>query len=196
MSRITFSFQMSQLFLRGHGSCLASMKIIKKDILFSLHGWDKFEHGQKTQFRVVFHLRRPVDSWTVRKQFKKFFWDDGGLCSVLKRWIFIFLIWWFIVRGSSSWLWRRVSECWIAAKTADKWASLLCSSNCRAKTHMSLCQTGVSHWRFCSWLSWSSNGWSSNVYAALGTGATVRSTVNKGTLCTWWLAFGLTAEPA
>ncbi len=33
----------------------------------------------------------------------------------------------------------------IAAFTADKWASLLYSSNCLAKTHMSLCQMGVRH---------------------------------------------------
>ncbi len=38
----------------------------------------------KTKFRVVAHLRCPVDDWTVRKRSKKIFQDDGGLCMVPK----------------------------------------------------------------------------------------------------------------
>ncbi len=150
----------------------------------------------KTKPRIIVHLRCPVDNWTVRKCSKKIFQDDGGLCRVLEEWIDIFLIWGFKVRGKLSWFWRRVSEYWIAAFTANKWVSLLYSSKCQAKTRMSLCQMGVRHWINHCWLSGSSKCWSSNVCAALDTGSAVRSTVNKGTLCTWWLAFGLSAGVA
>jgi hypothetical protein len=30
------------------------MIIIKKDIIFSLHGWDEFEHGQKQSLGLFF----------------------------------------------------------------------------------------------------------------------------------------------
>ncbi len=172
------------------------MIVINKDILFlpPWLGW--IWTWTKTKFRVVLILRHPVDNWTVRKHSKKIFWDDGGLCRVLKTWIFIILIWGFKVRGKSSWLWTRVSEYWIALRTEEKWASLLYSSFCIAKTRMSLCQTCVRHWRNRSCLSGSSDSWSSNLCAALVTGLAMRSTVNKGTLCTSWLAFGLTAEVA
>ncbi len=96
----------------------------------------------------------------------------------------------------SSWLWTRVSEYWIASRTEEKWALLLYSSFCIAKTRMSLCQMGVRHWRNRSCLSGSSDSWSSNLCAALDTGSAMWSAVNKGTLCTSWLAFGLTAEAA
>ncbi len=153
----------------------------------------------KTKFFVVAHLRCPVDNWTVRKCSKKIFHDGGGFCRVLKEQITIIIIT-FKVRGKSSWFWRfvsgRVSKYWIAAITADKWASLLYSSNCLAKKHISLCQACVRQSRYGCWLSGSSKCWSSNVYAALGSGSAMRSMVNKRAPASWWWAFGLTEEAA
>ncbi len=163
--------------------------------LLFLHGLECFEHGQKQSLGSlhIWDAQRIIGQWgsTLRKSFKMMgvfvgFWRHESSPSS---------------EGSksgekSSWFWRRVSEYWIAAFTADKWASLLYSSNHWAKTCMSLCQTGVRHCRNSFWLSGSSNFWSFNVCAAVGTGLAELSTVNKGTLCTWWLTFGLTAEAA
>ncbi len=135
-----------------------------------------------TKFRVVAHLRCPVDYWTVRKHCKKIlemmgafvgFWKSKSISSSLPS----------KSGEKSSWLWRfvsgRVSEYWIAVITVDKWASLLYSSNCLAKRHVSLCQTCVRQSRYGCLLSGSSKCWFSNVCAALGSGLATRSMVNK-----------------
>ncbi len=116
-------------------------------IFFFLHGWDEIEHGQKQSLRLL-HIWDA--QWIIgqggsalRKSFEMMgvfvgFWrcEDSSSSSEASK-----------TGGKSSWLWRRLSEYLIAAFTVDKWASLLYSSNCLAKTHMSLCQTGVRHWR-------------------------------------------------
>ncbi len=167
-----------------------------KIFLSSLHGPECFEHGQKQSLGSshIWDAQWIIRQWgsALRKSFEMMgvfvgFWrceyssssSEGSKSG-----------------GKSSWFWRRVSEYWIAAVTADKWASFLYSSNRQAKTRRSLCQKGWRHFRNSFWLSGSSNCWSLNVCAALGTGLAVQSTVNKGTLGTWWLAFGLTAEAA
>ncbi len=175
------------------------MIIVIKDLIFPLHSLEWLEHGQKQNLGLL-HIWDT--QWIIgqrgsplRKSFEmmgvvKEFWRREKLSSSSPS----------KSGEKSSWFWRfvseRVSEYWIAAFTADKWASLLYSSNCLAKRHTSLCQTSVRQSRNSSWLSRSSNCWSSNVCAAVGSGSAMRSTVNKGTLGTWWLAFGLIAEAA
>ncbi len=172
------------------------MIIINKDIIFPLYGLECFEHGQKQslEFFFIWDAQWIIGKWgsALQKSFEMMgvfvgFWrrEYSSSSSEASK-----------SGEKSSWFWRRVSEYLIAAFTADKWASLLYSSNCLAKTRMSLRKTGVRHLGNSSWLSRSSNCWSSNLCASLGTGSAVWSTVNKGTLCTWWLAFGLTAEAA
>ncbi len=102
--------------------------------------------------------------------------------------------------GKSSWFWGfvsgRISEYCIAAITADKWASLLYSSNCPAKRCISLFQGCVRQSRYGCWLSGSSKWWSSNVCAVFGSGSATQSMENKRASVSWWWAFGLTAEAA
>ncbi len=128
----------------------------------------------KTKFLVIAHLRCPVDNWTVRKRSMKIFWDDGGLCGVLKEQITI-IIFAFKVRGKIILVLKICIRDSLSmlnyCHTADKWASLLYSSNCLAKRHISLCQG--------CWLFGSSKSWSSNVCAALVSGLAMRSMVNK-----------------
>ncbi len=167
-----------------------------KIFLLSLYGLECFEHGQKQSLGSlhIWDAQWIIGQWgsALRKSFETMgvfvgFWRREYSSSSSEG---------SKSGGESSWFWRRVSEYWIAAITADKWASLLYFSNCQAKTRRSLCQKGWRQSRNSFWLTGSSNCWSSNVCAALDTGSAVWSTVNKGTLGTWWLAFGLTAEAA
>ena len=147
----------------------------------------------KTNPRIITHLRHPVDNW-VRKHSKKIFQDDGGLCRVLMEGKAI-IIFAFKVRGKFICLmfFLRILNC--------------CHNNIvmsfitipfqlpSIKTYMlvpNLCNTIKKR----LWLSGSSKCGSSNVCAALGSGLAMRSMANKEDVLSWWLAFGLTAEAA
>ncbi len=102
-----------------------------KILLFSLHGLECFEHGHK-QILGLFNIwdtQWMIGQWgnALRKSFKMMvvfvgFWRREKL-SLSSPWK-------SEVNSSVAWIF---SEYWIAAITADEWASSLYSFNCLAK---------------------------------------------------------------
>ncbi len=194
MSRINFIFQMFPwgvitVALHPWSSWI-------KIFFFSLHGLEWLEHGQKQSWGLlhIWDAQWIIGQWgsALRKSFETM----GVFVGFSEGVTFIFLIWGFKVWGKIILVLKkslRILNCCLYSGKMGFIAIFFESS--KAKTRMSLCQMDVRHCRNSCWLSGSSNCWSSNVCAALGIGWAVGSTtVNKGTLCTWWLKFGLTAE--
>ncbi len=199
MSGITYIFQMSHCTWGVMAVPLHPWSSWIKILFF--HPWSGMTWTWiKTKFRVVAHLRFPVDDWTVRKSSKKSFKMMGA-----------FVRFWRHEYSSSSLpsksggksfgsedLYQEESQN-IDLLPQQRINGFHCYTLPTALHKcMSLCQTGARQSQNSSWLSGSSQYWSSCVCAAVGSGLQTRSMVNKGTLGTWlWLwTFGLTAEAA